>query len=68
MISSMKETHVSQSQAQSDLMYYYSEDFIQIDERKWNDFPVCDTVERKSLELKIFKLVTNLLRHRDLAD
>ena len=62
--SSIEETHASQTQAQSNLMKYPTEDFIQIDERKCNDIPAYGTVERKSLEWKISNLVTNLVRHR----
>ena len=49
-VSSIEEIRASQSQAQSDLMNYHSEDFFQIDNRKWNDIPSYDDVERKSLE------------------
>ena len=41
---------------------------IQIDKRKWNDTLACDIVERKSLEWKISKRLTALVRHRDLVD
>ena len=37
--SSIEETHASKPQAQSSLMNYPCEEFIQIDKRKWNDVP-----------------------------
>ena len=49
-------------------MNYPSEEFILIDKWKWNDIPAYGVVERNSLEWKISKMVTNWVRHCDLAN
>ena len=50
MISSTEETHASQPHAQSDLMNYQSEEFLQIDKWKWDDILAYGNVARKSPE------------------
>ena len=68
-MSSIGETGASQPKTQSDLMNSHSEDFIPIDKRKWNDIPAYGDVKREDSGVwKISKLVTNLVRHRDLTD
>ena len=58
MTSSIEETRASKPQAQSSLMNYFSKELIEIDEKKWNDIPACDTVERSSLGWNISKRLT----------
>ena len=67
-ISSTGDTRASKPKTQSDLINNHSEDFIRIDTRKWNDILARGGVERKTLEWKISKTVTNLARHLDIAD
>ena len=59
-------SHAPKPQAQSSLMNYPSKEFIQIDKRKWNDISACDAVERNSLDWKISKRLTVLVRHQDI--
>ena len=54
--SSSEETDASKQQEQSIPMKYPSEEFIQIDRRKWNGIPACDGVERFLLLKKIEKV------------
>ena len=58
--------HASKQQEQSNPMNYRSEEFIQINRRKWNDILACDNVERCSLAWKISKRLTAFVRHREL--
>ena len=46
----------------------HSEDFIPIDKRTWNDIPAYGDVKGKTLECRISKQVTRLVRHRDFAN
>ena len=64
--SSIEETHASKPQEQSSLMKYPSDEFIQIDKRKWNAIPACDTVDTYPLEWEISKRWTALVQHRDI--
>ena len=58
--SSIEQTDASKQQEQSIPMKCPSEEFIQIDRRKWNEIPARDSVERFLL------LMTALGRHREL--
>ena len=46
-------------------MNYPSKEFILIDNRKWNDTPACDNVDKYVLGWKISKGLTALVRHQD---
>ena len=47
-------------------MSYLSKEFIQIDKRKWNDIPACFYVDKYSLDWKISKRLTALVRLREI--
>ena len=64
--SSTEETPASKQQEQPILMNYLSEEFIQIDRRKWNDIVAGDDVARYPLAWKNSKRLTALVRHREL--
>ena len=63
--SSIEGIHVSKPQAQSSLMNHFSKELIWINSLEWNHILAYGTVERNSLEWKILKLRTHLVRHRE---
>ena len=67
-VSSFEETRATQPKAQSNLMSSHPEDFLPIDERKWNDIPAYDVVRGNTLEYRNSKWIMRLARHLERTD
>ena len=62
---SIEETHAKQLKIQTKPVYTYSEEGIDIEERKWNDTRACQHFRRHTFEAEVSKWVMRLVRRND---
>ena len=62
---SIEQTHAKQLKIQTNPVYKYSEEFVPIEEKKWNDIPTCRHFRGHTFEAEVSKLVRRLVRHCD---